>query len=101
MLLHKIKKGVSKRVIPRSAASHELSALHHQTEKDIIIGNVDINRIKLSHRPNGERGRRQPWIAPHQKLNAELHHLQMNVTWYVISNIEILEAHVEKNEAND
>jgi hypothetical protein len=51
---------------PRSAASHELSVLCHHVEEDIINGNVDTNRIKLRHRPNGEGGRRHPWIAPHQ-----------------------------------
>jgi hypothetical protein len=74
---------------PRSAASHELTIFCHQIEEDIINGNVDTNRIKLSHRPNGEGGRRQPWIAPHQQLNEKLQRLHMNVTWYVISNIEI------------
>jgi hypothetical protein len=74
---------------PRSAASHELSVLCYQIEEDIINGNVNTNRIKLSHRPNGDGRRRQPWIAPHQQLNAKLQLLQMNVTWYVISNIEI------------
>jgi hypothetical protein len=43
---------------PRSIASHELSVLRHQIEEDIINGNVDTNSIKLSHRPNGECGRR-------------------------------------------
>jgi hypothetical protein len=56
---------------PRSAASHELSVFCHQIEEDIINGNVDTNRIKL-HRLNGEGGRRQPWIAPHQQLNSKL-----------------------------
>jgi hypothetical protein len=51
---------------PRSAASHDLSILCDQIEEDIINGNVNTNRIKLSHRPNGEGGRRQPWIVPHQ-----------------------------------
>jgi hypothetical protein len=60
---------------PRSTTSHELSVLCHQIEENIINGNVDTNRIKLSHRPNGERGRRQPWIAPHQQLNAEFQSL--------------------------
>jgi hypothetical protein len=73
---------------PRSATSHELSVLCHQIEENIINGNFDANRIKLSHRPNGEGGFWQPWIAPHQQLNAKLQHLQMKVTWYVISNIE-------------
>jgi hypothetical protein len=41
---------------PRSAASHELSVLRHQIENDIINGNVDFNRIKLSERPNGKCG---------------------------------------------
>jgi hypothetical protein len=41
---------------PRSAASHELSVICHQIEKDIINGNIDTNRIKLSERPNGECG---------------------------------------------
>ena len=74
---------------PRSTASHELSILCHQIEEDIVSSNVDIGRIKFSHRPNGEGGRRQPWIAPHQQLNAKLQRLEMNVTWYAISNIEI------------
>jgi hypothetical protein len=74
---------------PRSVASHELTILCHQIEEDIINGNVDTNRIKLSHRPNGEGGRRQPWIATHQQLSAKFQRLQMNVTWYVINNIEI------------
>jgi hypothetical protein len=74
---------------PRSAASHELSVLCDQIEEDIINSNVNTNKIKLSHRPNGEGGRWQPWMAPHQQLNAKLQHLQMNVTWYVINNIEI------------
>jgi hypothetical protein len=51
---------------PRSATSHELTVLCHQIEEDIINGNVDTNKIKLSHRPNGECGKRQSWIAPHQ-----------------------------------
>jgi hypothetical protein len=55
----------------RSAASHELSVLCHQIEEDIINGNIYTNRIKLSHRPNGECGRRHPRIAPHQQLNAK------------------------------
>jgi hypothetical protein len=50
---------------PRSVASHELSVLCYQIEEDIINGNVDTNRIKLSHRLNGEGGRRHPRIAPH------------------------------------
>jgi hypothetical protein len=45
---------------PRSAASHQLSVLRYQIKEDIINGNVDTNRIKLNHRPNGEGGRRQP-----------------------------------------
>jgi hypothetical protein len=65
----------------RNAASHELSVLRHQIEEDIINGNVNTNRIKLIHRPNGEGGRRHLWIAPHQQLNAKLQRLQMNVTW--------------------
>jgi hypothetical protein len=56
---------------PRSVASHELSVLCHQIEEDIINGNVDTNIIKLSHR-----------------LNGKIQRLQMNVIWYVISNIE-------------
>ena len=48
-----------------NAVSHELSVLCHQIEEDIINGNVDTNRIKLSHRPNGEGGFWQPWIASH------------------------------------
>jgi hypothetical protein len=73
---------------PRSTASHKLSVLCHQIEEDIINGNVDTNRIKLGHRPNGEGGFWQPWIAPHKQLYAKFQHLQMKVTWYVISNIE-------------
>jgi hypothetical protein len=65
---------------PRSAASHELSVLCHQIEEDIINGNVNTNRIKLSHRKNGEGRRRHPRIAPHQQLNAEFERLQMNET---------------------
>jgi hypothetical protein len=49
-----------------------LSVLCHQIEEDIINGNVDTNKIKLSHRSNEEVGSRQPWIAPHQQLNAKL-----------------------------
>jgi hypothetical protein len=51
---------------PRRAASHELSVFCYQIEEDIINGNVDFNRIKLSHKLNGEGGRRQPKIAPHR-----------------------------------
>jgi hypothetical protein len=51
---------------PRSIAVLELSVLRHQIEEDIINGNVDAYRIKLNDKPNGERGRRQLWIAPHQ-----------------------------------
>jgi hypothetical protein len=51
---------------PRSDASHELSVLCYQIEEDIINGNVDTNRIKLSHRLNGEGGRRHLRIVPHQ-----------------------------------
>jgi hypothetical protein len=40
---------------PRNAASHELSVLRHKVEEDITNGNVDTNRIKLYHKPNGER----------------------------------------------
>jgi hypothetical protein len=72
----------------RSVASHELSVLCYQIEEDIINGNVNTNKIKLSHRPNGKGGFWQPWIAPHQQLNAKLQRLQINVIWYVISNIE-------------
>jgi hypothetical protein len=50
----------------KSAASHELSVLRYQIEEDIINGNVDTNRIKLNHRPNGEGGRKHLRIAPHQ-----------------------------------
>jgi hypothetical protein len=74
---------------PRSAVSHELSLLCNQIEENIINSNVNTNGIKLSHRPNGKGGRRQPWIAPHQQLNAKFQHLQMKVTWYVINNIDI------------
>jgi hypothetical protein len=41
---------------PRSAASHELSVFYHQIEEDIINDNIDTNRIKLNHRPNGKGG---------------------------------------------
>jgi hypothetical protein len=51
---------------PRSVASHELSVLCYQIEEDIKNGNVDSNKIKLNYRLNGEGGRRQPRIAPHQ-----------------------------------
>jgi hypothetical protein len=64
---------------PRSTASHELSVPRYQIEEDIINGIVDINRIKLSHRSSGERGRRQPWIAPHQQLNAKFQRLKKDV----------------------
>jgi hypothetical protein len=84
---------------PRNIAVLELSVLRHQIEEDIINGNVNAYRIKLSDRPNGERGRSQPWIAPHQQLNAEFQSLQMNETCYVISNMEILDACIKKNEA--
>jgi hypothetical protein len=57
---------------PRSATSYELSVLRHQIEEDIINGNVDTNRIKLIHRPNGEGGRRQLRMVPHEQLNAKL-----------------------------
>jgi hypothetical protein len=60
---------------PRSVAFYELSVLRHKIEENIITGNVDTNRIKLSHRLNGEGGRRDPWIAPHQQLNAKFQHL--------------------------
>jgi hypothetical protein len=84
---------------PRSIAVLELSVLRHQIEEDIINDNVDAYRIKLSDRPNGERGRKQPWIAPHQQLNAEFQSLQMNETCYVISNMEIHDTYIKKNEA--
>jgi hypothetical protein len=42
----------------RSVVSHELSVLCYHIEEDIINGNVDSNRIKLSHRLNGKGGRR-------------------------------------------
>jgi hypothetical protein len=48
---------------PRNAASHELSVFCHQIEEDIINGNVDTNKIKLSHRRNGEGGKRHLWLA--------------------------------------
>jgi hypothetical protein len=64
----------------RNVASHELSVLRHQIEEDIMNGNVDANRIKLNHMPNGEGGSRHPWIAPQQQLNAKFQHLQMNET---------------------
>jgi hypothetical protein len=44
----------------RRGSSHELSILCDQIEEDIINGNVNTNRIKLNHRPNGEGGRWQP-----------------------------------------
>jgi hypothetical protein len=50
---------------PRSVASHELSVFCYHIEEDIINSNVDSNRIKLSHRLNGEGGRWQPRITPH------------------------------------
>jgi hypothetical protein len=84
---------------PRNISVLELSVLRHQIEEDIINGNVDAYRIKLSDRPNGKRGRRQPWIALHQQLNAEFQSLQINETCYVISNMEILDAYIKKNEA--
>jgi hypothetical protein len=56
---------------PRSAASHELSVLRHKIEEDIINSNVDSNKIELCHKPNGEGGRKHPWIPPHQQLNVE------------------------------
>jgi hypothetical protein len=65
---------------PRNVASYELSVLCHQIEEDIINSNVDTNRIKLSHRPNREGGRRHLRIVPHQQLNAKLQRLQKNVT---------------------
>jgi hypothetical protein len=83
---------------PRSTAILELSIFRHQIEENIINGNVDANRIKLSDRSNEERGRRQPWIAPYQQLNAKFQSLQMNETCYVISNMEILDACIKKNE---
>jgi hypothetical protein len=66
---------------PRSATSHELSVLRHQIEEDIINGNIDTNRMKLYHRPNGEGRRRHLQIAPHQQLNAKFQCLQKNVAW--------------------
>jgi hypothetical protein len=86
---------------PRNVASHELSVLCYEIEEDIINGNVDTNRIKLSHKPNGEGGRRHLRIAPHQQLNAKFQPPQKNVTWKVINNMEILDACVYKNEAYD
>jgi hypothetical protein len=86
---------------PRSAISHELSIFRYQIEEDIVNNNVYTNRIKLSQRPNGEGGRRHHWRAPHQQLNAKFQHLQKNVTWKVMSNMEILDACVYKNEAYD
>ena len=56
---------------PRNATSHELSNLCHQIEENIINNNVNVNRIKLNHRPNGKGGFCQPWIGPHQQLNAK------------------------------
>jgi hypothetical protein len=81
---------------PRSAASHELSVLCHKIVEDIINGNVNTNRIKLCHRPNGEGRRGHPWIAPHQELNAKFQCLQVNKKWYVISKIEIIDSSVQK-----
>ena len=46
----------------KKAASHELSILCHQIEENIINGNIDTNRIKLSHRLNGEGRRRHSKI---------------------------------------
>ena len=43
---------------PRTVASHELRVFCHHVEKNIINGNVDTNRIKLRHMPNGEGGRK-------------------------------------------
>jgi hypothetical protein len=74
---------------PRNAASHELAVLCHQIEKDIVSCNVDTCRIRFSHRPNGKRGRKQPWVALHQQLNAKLQCLHKNATWHEISKIEI------------
>jgi hypothetical protein len=84
---------------PRNITVLELIVLRHQIEEDIINGNVDAYRIKLSNRPNRKRGWRQPWITPHQQLNAEFQSLQINETCYVISNMEILDACIKKNEA--
>jgi hypothetical protein len=51
---------------PRNIGSHKLSVLYHKNQEDIINSNVDTNRIKLCHRPNGEGRRRNLWITPHQ-----------------------------------
>ena len=52
-------------ISPRSATSHDLSILCHQIEENIINGNVITNKIKLSHKLNGEGGRRHLKIASH------------------------------------
>ena len=74
---------------PRNVTSHELAVLRYQIEEDIVNSNIDIGRIRFSHRSKGERGRKQPWIAPHQQMNAKLQYLHMNATWHAISNNEI------------
>jgi hypothetical protein len=61
--------------------------------------NVRYDIPELSDKLNGERGRRQPWIAPYQQLNAKFQSLQMNETCYVISNMEIQDTYIKKNEA--
>jgi hypothetical protein len=43
---------------PRSIAFYELSVLCYKIKEDMINGSVDTNKIKLSHRANGEGGRR-------------------------------------------
>jgi hypothetical protein len=63
----------------QGTTSHELSVPCYQIEEDIINGNVDTNRMKLSHKSNGERRIRNPWIAPHQQLNAKFQCLKKDV----------------------
>ena len=57
---------------PKSAVNHELSTLYYQIEEDIINGNVDTNKIKLSYRLNEKGGRRHPRIAPHQQFECKI-----------------------------
>jgi hypothetical protein len=83
---------------PRNTAIHELSTLHHQVEEDIIYRDVDTNGIQVSHRPDGERGRWQPRIVSHEKLNAKLQSLQDNETCHLIRNLEMLNACIKEND---
>ena len=86
---------------PRNATSLELAVLCHQIEEDIVSSNIDTGRIRFSHRPNGKGGWRQPWVAPHQQLNAKLQYLHMSATWHAISILEIRDACIKKNNGND